>query len=101
MIDVRNRNQISQSNRSTVKGIEQSNDSALSRFQNRRSNNTMGNSTRPSIYNTKSQTAVYRPSGPSEKVVQKEHDRQSTDSRVRNEARQKRNHINMGTKAGY
>lgn len=102
MIDVRNRKPLTQQNKSQVKGITQNKDSVLSRM-NRRENNNFGNSTRSNIYNTlSSNTPLYKPDSVSDATKRREkiqeiHDRQSTDSRVRNEARQNRNRINMGT----
>lgn len=103
MIDVRNRKPLRTNKPTEIKGLptNASPDSALERMK-RTTQANFGNSTRPNLYQTACSSPVYKPNVASDaeerrKHIQEIHDRQSTDTRIRNEGKQNRNRINMGT----
>lgn len=104
MIDVRNRKPLNANSSTEIKGMttRDNSDSALARMNSNRTQTDFGNSTRPNIYQSKSSCPVYKPNATSDaevrrKRIQAIHDRQSTDTRIRNEGKKNRNRINMGT----
>lgn len=106
MIDVRNRKPLNAKRSTEIKGMTTRNnsgsDSALARMNSNRPQTDFGNSTRPNLYQSKSSCPEYKPNATSDadarrQRIQTIHDRQSTDTRIRNEGKQNRNRINIGT----